>query len=100
MPSPRKSTARPVDQTPPQQQPDTFTDEEAQLAASQEEQERLTRENDGLKQRVVLLRAMVNRQQKQLAEFPTVKQPEDHKPPARKPAAKKAAASRKQSATP
>lgn len=43
--------------------PITFTTEESNLAASQEESERLSAENRHLQQRVVLLRALVNRLQ-------------------------------------
>lgn len=40
-----------------------FSEEEGSLAASQEEASRLSAENQYLKQRVVVLRAMINRLQ-------------------------------------
>lgn len=48
--------------------PIMFTEEEANLAGTQEESERLASENYYLKQRVTVLRALVNRLQKEAQE--------------------------------
>lgn len=57
----------------------TFTPEEVERAVEQEEAERLAAENATLKQRVVTLRAMINRLQRERAEAsaPTEQTDED-----------------------
>lgn len=61
-----------------------LTVDEANLAAAQEESERLTGENARLQQRVVFLRALVNRLQGEQKQSET-KQPQDRRRPAKKP---------------
>lgn len=68
-------------------------DEQAIMSASPEI---LRAQNNHLNERVVLLRALVNEQQKELEKLRKLRKPQDRRPPAKKAAAKKTTASRKE----